>query len=47
LYFLTGVQNKFLYVSSVAHPDSYPMGISVSFPVGKAARAWSWPLTFI
>jgi hypothetical protein len=30
-----------------AHPASYPMGTRVSFPVGKATGAWSWPLTFI
>jgi hypothetical protein len=29
------------------HPTSYPMGTRVSFPRGKAARAWSWPLTSI
>jgi len=28
-------------------PASYPMGIAHSFPGGKAARAWSWPLTSI
>jgi hypothetical protein len=27
------------------HPASYPMGTRSSFPGGKAARAWSWPLT--
>jgi hypothetical protein len=32
---------------SGAHPASYPMGTSDSFPGGKAARAWSWPLTSI
>jgi hypothetical protein len=32
---------------SGAHPASYPMGTSVSFSGGKAARAWSWPLTSI
>jgi hypothetical protein len=31
----------------VAHPASYPMGNRGSFPGGKAAGAWSWPLTFI
>jgi hypothetical protein len=30
-----------------AHPDSYPMGNRGSFPGGKAAGAWSWPLTSI
>jgi hypothetical protein len=30
---------------SGAHPASYPMGIKGSFPGGKAAGAWSWPLT--
>jgi len=30
---------------SGAHPASYPMGTGGSFPGGKAAGAWSWPLT--
>jgi len=29
---------------SGAHPASYPVGSRGSFPVGKAAWAWSWPL---
>jgi hypothetical protein len=32
---------------SGAHPASYPMGTRDSFPRGKAAGAWSWPLTSI
>jgi hypothetical protein len=32
---------------SGAHPASYPMGTRDSFPGGKAAGAWSWPLTSI
>jgi hypothetical protein len=32
---------------SGAHPASYPMGNRCSFPGGKAAWAWSWPLTSI
>jgi hypothetical protein len=32
--------------SSEAHPASYPMDTRGSFPGGKAAGAWSWPLTF-
>jgi hypothetical protein len=32
-------------ISSVAHPVSYPMGTQGSFPGGKVAGAWSWPLT--
>jgi hypothetical protein len=32
---------------SGAHPASYPMGNGGSFPGGKAAGAWSWPLTSI
>jgi hypothetical protein len=27
------------------HPTSYPMGNGGSFPWGKAAGAWNWPLT--
>jgi hypothetical protein len=30
---------------SEAHPASYLIGISSSFPGGKAAGSWSWPLT--
>jgi hypothetical protein len=30
---------------SGAHSASYPMSIRGSFPGGKAAGAWSWPLT--
>jgi len=30
-----------------AHPASYIMDTSGSFPVGKAARSRSWPLTSI
>jgi hypothetical protein len=30
---------------SEAHPACYPMGTRGSFPGGKAAGAWSWPLT--
>jgi hypothetical protein len=37
-----GVQN-----GSEAHPASYPMGTGGSFPEGKAAGAWIWPLTSI
>jgi hypothetical protein len=29
---------------SGAHPASYRMGTGDSFPGGKAAGAWSWPL---
>jgi hypothetical protein len=32
---------------SGAYPASYPTGVRGSFPVGKAAGAWSWPLTSI
>jgi len=28
-------------------PKSYPMDTRGSFPGGKAARVWSWPLTSI
>jgi hypothetical protein len=30
---------------SGVHPISYPMGTGGPFPGGKAAGAWSWPLT--
>jgi hypothetical protein len=30
---------------SGTHPATYPMGTRGSFPGGKAAGAWSWPLT--
>jgi hypothetical protein len=29
------------------HTTSYPMGNRGSFPGGKAAWAWSWPLTSV
>jgi hypothetical protein len=32
---------------SGAHPASYTMGTRGSFPGGKAAGAWSWPLASI
>jgi hypothetical protein len=32
---------------SGTRPTSYPMGSRGSFPGGKAAGAWSWPLTSI
>jgi hypothetical protein len=32
---------------SQAHPASYPVGIRDSYPGGKAATLWSWPLTSI
>jgi len=32
---------------SGAHPASYPLGTGMSFPWGKAAGAWSWPLTSV
>jgi hypothetical protein len=32
-------------IGSGVHPASYPIDTAGSFPVGKAARAWSWPLT--
>jgi hypothetical protein len=34
-----------VHTGSGAHPTSYPMGTGGSFPGGKAAGAWSWPLT--
>jgi hypothetical protein len=46
-----GAGNLFLHhrVQNVseAHPPSYPMGTRGPFPRGKAAGAWSWPLTSI
>jgi len=33
--------------SSGAHPASYPMATRNSFPRGKAAEEWRWPLTYI
>jgi hypothetical protein len=32
---------------SGTHPASYPVGTRGSFPGGKAAGMWSWPLTSI
>jgi hypothetical protein len=49
--FLSGAGNFSLHHcvqnDSEAHPASYPMGTRGSFPGGKAAGAWSWPLTSI
>jgi hypothetical protein len=39
--------NHLVQTGSWAHPASYPMGTRSSFPGGKAAGAWSWPLTSI
>jgi hypothetical protein len=36
-----------IQTGSGAHPASYPMGTGGSFPGGKAAGAWGWPLTSI
>jgi len=33
-----------MYICSGVHPASYPVGI---LPEGKAAWAWTWPLTSI
>jgi hypothetical protein len=45
-----GVGNYSLHhrvqIGSGAHP-AYPVGTWGSFPGGKAAGAWSWPLTSI
>jgi len=35
----------YVHTGSGAHPASYPMCTGFSFPAGKAARAWSWPVT--
>jgi hypothetical protein len=43
-----GRVKNFLHVvqtGSEAHPASYPLGSGGSFLGGKAAEAWSWPLT--
>jgi hypothetical protein len=49
VWFPVGAGNFSLYHhvqnSSGAHPASYPMGTRESFLWGKAATAWSWPLT--
>jgi hypothetical protein len=41
------VKNFIFSTSRLARvgPTSYPMGTGCSFPGGKAAGAWSWPLT--
>jgi hypothetical protein len=49
--FSAGAGNFYLHhrvqTRSGAHPASYPMGTRGSFPGGKVAGAWSWPLTSI
>jgi len=41
LKFLIRVHN-----GSGAHPASYPMSTTGSFPGSKATSTWNWPLTF-
>jgi hypothetical protein len=41
------LHHRYVQNGSGAHPASYPMGTRGSFPGGKAARAWSSPLTSI
>jgi hypothetical protein len=36
-----------IQTGSGAHLPSYPVGTEGPFPGGKAAGAWSWPLTSI
>ena len=36
-----------IQTGSAAHSDSYSMGTRDSFPMGKVARVWNWPLTAI
>jgi hypothetical protein len=48
--FPAGAGNFFhhrVQTGSGAHSASYPMGTRGSFPGGKAAGSWSWPLTSI
>jgi hypothetical protein len=44
-----GLEDRGVWVriqtGSDVHPTSYPMCTRDSFPGGKAAGAWSWPLT--
>jgi hypothetical protein len=50
VWLLAGAGNFFhhhVQNGSGAHPVSCPMGTRGSFPGGKAARAWRWPLTSI
>jgi hypothetical protein len=41
------VESLISQIGSGVHLASYPMGTRGSFPGGKAAGAWSWPLTSI
>jgi hypothetical protein len=49
--FMAGAGNFTLHhrvqIGAGGHPASYPMGTKGSFPRGKAAGAWNWPLTSI
>lgn len=51
LRILTGTRDFLLYQNCPnqirAHPDSLSMDTGHSFPKGKAAGTWSWPLTSI
>jgi len=40
------LQNR-VHNGSGVHPAYYPIGTRGSFPEGKTAGAWSWPLTSI
>jgi hypothetical protein len=48
VWVLTGGGNLSLHhLVLVSHPSSYQVGIRGSFAGDKAARAWSWPLTYV
>jgi hypothetical protein len=42
---VTNPTHYIFQTGSAVHPTSYPMGTGGSFPEGKAAGEWSWPLT--
>jgi hypothetical protein len=46
-YIMLSFGRLWVSMGIVRHPTSYPMGTRDSFPGGKVAGAWSWPLTSI
>jgi len=47
LYFSGFSLRRHVDTGSGIHPASYPVGNRGSFPGGKEAGAWSWPLNSI
>jgi hypothetical protein len=46
-YIMLSIGRIWVSMGVVKHPSSYPNGTRDSFPGGKVAGSWSWPLTSI